>query len=159
MTPKQRAPYSVMMGSPATPGASPASTQRFSQDLPDIAFAFVSGSGYKVCHTLWLWASQSHVTSNSPPQADIGVVCGGVLLRTHASVLQPHVSATARHYRHALQACSSALASKAQHLFSPHICFHHTMNYGCTAPDTKQVFCDQKCRTHVTHWTACGSLI
>ena len=50
MTPKQRAPYSVMMGSPATPGASPASTQRFSQDLPDIAFAFVSDSGYKVGH-------------------------------------------------------------------------------------------------------------
>ena len=126
MTPKQRAPYSVMMGSPATPGASPASTQRFSQDLPDIAFAFVSESGYKVCHTLWLWASQSHVTSNSPPQADIGVVCGGVLLRTHASVLQPHVSATARHVPTciaSLQLSASQQSSASvltTHLFSPH---------------------------------------
>ncbi|KAL0023908.1 hypothetical protein WJX79_009620 [Trebouxia sp. C0005] len=47
VTPKQRAPNCVMTGSPATPGGSPASTQRFSQDLPDIAFAFVSDSGYK----------------------------------------------------------------------------------------------------------------
>ncbi|DBA88295.1 TPA: hypothetical protein ACH3X1_016535 [Trebouxia sp. C0004] len=47
VTPKQRAPYSVMTGPPATPRGSPDSTQRFSQDLPDIAFAFVSDSGYK----------------------------------------------------------------------------------------------------------------
>ncbi len=72
-----------MMGSPVTPGASPASTQRFSQDLPDIAFAFVSDSGYKVGQPLWLWGPRCHVTPNLLlPQADVGVLCCTMLTWT-----------------------------------------------------------------------------
>lgn len=51
VNPRPRVPHYLMGSMPSTPGASPNSTQRFSQDLPDIAFVFVSESGYKVCHT------------------------------------------------------------------------------------------------------------
>ena len=73
VNPRPRAPHYLMGSMPSTPGASPNSTQRFSQDLPDIAFVFVSESGYKVCHSSFCNdSSHSHSTGLSQALDVIG---------------------------------------------------------------------------------------